>query len=576
MGTPSPAPYSNTDAAEQDAVNTFKSLIDTRFVKDEIRTRDKIPNIDGTIELVHENGVPHAKFDVQIRKLPPQSMSYSCPTTLVGYSKISTLPVLLVCADPERKVAFWRQIYPTMPEYKEGQQSFTIRFDELADSIDHRGIYLQKWASIAADYQERIAKYPELKDEAGYWLPFDRTSFQNVETFQRFIDTINNMLDNEFVVIKEIEFPGVWKLGVGLIDLTQEHVHYQLYTIPRGKNWPLVCRLKGGFLTSKQPHKYAVSEHSSVRSSFAAPEAVGRQYILGHLKRKVERRELPVHGKLASTDVLLAFIGWYHRWLGLSPNEFTYTIADISRALHHHLFGLCAALVLQIPKGAGGDILLDLDLLGNNVDVQNIKPVFHPEIPLQFLVNTRRISFPAALQAFRYLVNSSTDAIVRPLARRSRSLASGEHWIWSGYSEEDEIRNVTTVLENSLEEYRAFVEGNRLKFPKSPYLDPNIAVIYEYISHRITESHKGPIINEHHVDNSQRQLPKLSVFTVTDGKSSVDTAWWPRPTLRIEGHEYLSMSSSQGVADFLFQTTPFLNMIYRMLRYDLEANYNLG
>ena len=49
-----PAPYSTTDAAEQNAVITFESLVDSRFVKAEIRTRDKYPNVDGIVEIVDE------------------------------------------------------------------------------------------------------------------------------------------------------------------------------------------------------------------------------------------------------------------------------------------------------------------------------------------------------------------------------------------------------------------------------------------------------------------------------------------------------------------------------------------
>ncbi len=119
-----PAPYPNTDAAEVDAVNTFNSLINTKFVKSDIRTRDKVPNVDGTIELVDESRVPYGKIEVQIRKVPTGATSYSCPSTLVAYSTVSTLPFILICVDPEGKKAFWRKISATMPEYREGQKSF--------------------------------------------------------------------------------------------------------------------------------------------------------------------------------------------------------------------------------------------------------------------------------------------------------------------------------------------------------------------------------------------------------------------------------------------------------------------
>jgi len=154
-----PAPYPLTDASEQDSLTTLKSLIDSHYVKDDIRTRDKVPNWDGTIEILDQNLLPLGKLDVQLRSLPPGTKSYSCQASLVGYSKVSTLPLILICVDSELKRAFWRQISPTMPEYKENQKSFTIHFSDDADSIDSRGIYLQKWTALAQDYQDRISEF---------------------------------------------------------------------------------------------------------------------------------------------------------------------------------------------------------------------------------------------------------------------------------------------------------------------------------------------------------------------------------------------------------------------------------
>jgi hypothetical protein len=103
-----PTAYSRTDAPEQEAVTTFLSLIDAKCVKADIRVRDKVPNVDGTLELVDPSGVPIGKLDVQVRKIPDGTTKYSCPAELVGYSEVSTLPVLLVCVDTLHKKAYWK------------------------------------------------------------------------------------------------------------------------------------------------------------------------------------------------------------------------------------------------------------------------------------------------------------------------------------------------------------------------------------------------------------------------------------------------------------------------------------
>jgi hypothetical protein len=85
-----PRPYSLTDPAEQESKTVLESLLDHHFVKTDIRTRDKIPNIDGTIELVDKDQIPIGKFEVQLRTIGKNETKYSCPSSLVSYSKKST------------------------------------------------------------------------------------------------------------------------------------------------------------------------------------------------------------------------------------------------------------------------------------------------------------------------------------------------------------------------------------------------------------------------------------------------------------------------------------------------------
>ena len=130
-----PKPYSNTGAAEQEALAVFRSLIDHRYIKDDIRGRDKFPNIDGIIEVVNDQRVTIAKLEVQIKKIGDTQTKYSCPSSLVSYSKSSTtLTVLLICVDAVNKRAFWKHITPLMPEYKSNQASSTIHFSEATDT----------------------------------------------------------------------------------------------------------------------------------------------------------------------------------------------------------------------------------------------------------------------------------------------------------------------------------------------------------------------------------------------------------------------------------------------------------
>ncbi len=567
-------PYPKTDAAEQDAVNILLGLIDARFVKADIRTRDKYPNVDGTLELVGEDQVPLGKFEVQIRKVAACQNRYSCPETLVAYSRVSTLPVVLICVDTSTRRAHWKQISPLMPERKEGQRSFTIHFDEAADSIDKRVTYFQKWLQIVRDYQERIAKYPCLKREVINRLTLTDIPRQDRVVFQRFIDTVNKLLDTDFIAVKEILFADVWKLGLGVFPSSEESVSYQLYKIPYGEPVPLICMLEGSYLTFDQSTPYAVSNHWRTRDDFSDPELAGRRYILDQLRQVLNLKALPIHGTLLSTDVLIAFIDEYSQCLGLPPYQDTYSLDDISHALNDYLPGICNAIALELPKDKRNLITFDMDWLARYLSHNTVTPASHAHPLIAFALESSRVSIKAAFEALRYLSAAGVSTIKRFWIRQSRPLSPGDNWIWSGYTPEAEIHNVRVVLKRSLEEYKTFIKGNHLRLDNSTYLDSHTSTIYEYEPSFARQPWQCPIINEHHVENAQSGLPKLSVRITTGKRGRIDLQRFP--TVQVDGYNYKAVASSRYLADFLFQRTPVLNMLYELLRRDLEAHYNIG
>lgn len=161
-----PAPYSNTDTAEREAITCFKNLLDLNRIKPDIKSGDKIPNVDGYLELVDSKNRPTGKVEVQVKKIPKGVKKYSCPTSLFAYSRATTLPVILVCVDTKNKVAYWKEINTYMAGYKEYQKTFTIHFDD-SDSVDGKKKYIQRWKDMCSEFQRRIAEYPELVKKLG-------------------------------------------------------------------------------------------------------------------------------------------------------------------------------------------------------------------------------------------------------------------------------------------------------------------------------------------------------------------------------------------------------------------------
>ncbi len=576
-----PKQYPANDSSEQDAKTVLESLVDSHFVKLDIRTRDKVPNVDGTIELVNEKSVPIGKLDIQLRSIPKGHTSYNCEVSLAAYGKVSTLPVLLVCVDTVNKCAYWKHINPYMPELKgkEKQQSFTVYFSNGADNIDQSGIYIKKWLDIANNYQICIEKYPSLSVGNIQKLSPETIDPVELEFFQKFIDTINNLLDNDFPVFKEIVFPGVWKLGVGIISSSEHHIQYQIYSIPYKEPAPLVCKLSKGLLFTNKWDKNAISETQTSKDALLDPQQAGKKFVEERIVAVCTSKLLPIYGHEISSDILFNFVDRYHLILGIEPCLNQYSVQDLSIALNHHLYEISeSALVEKIPVSSR-KYSVDLDKLNSYIDIKHSTPKGIFGKPVSFSIGTDNFPIRAVYDSLKYLIANGIKEVNRVFGLPDLPLEQGAHWVWSGYSLEREIKNVTHILNNSLNEYKLFVNGNKLKFPNSHYLDSSTTIIYEYEPSKGDKYEDGPSLNEYFIDNSSHTLPKLIVYPKDKASPHlpVDTNKGGRYyTVDYESKTYKAYSISYGFCAFLFQNTPFLNLIYRMLSDDLSKHYGMS
>ncbi|MGC1376603.1 MAG: hypothetical protein WA821_10275 [Anaerolineales bacterium] len=288
---PKSAAYPQTDFAENDAIQVFRSLIDQHYIKDGIQQRDKLPNTDGWLEIVDEDRIPVGKLEVQIRKIQANQTTYSCPSALIGYSyNGTTLPFLLVCVDTAKKRAFWKLLTFTMPEYKSNQDSFTIYFSKNSDMIDKKGIYLQKWREIANEYQKRINELPSIVENN---LTLGKIKAEDFVWFQQFIGTINGLLSGEFSAVKRALYPGIAEFGVGVFYSGEDGMHFQVYKIPFGQQVPHIIQLeKGSLLSSDRSDRNpnAVAEYPLRRDSLISAEEMGKK--IGNRSRGFSEQNL--------------------------------------------------------------------------------------------------------------------------------------------------------------------------------------------------------------------------------------------------------------------------------------------
>jgi hypothetical protein len=569
-----PAPFPSTDTEEQKAIILFMSSIDPKQVKAEIKSRDKYPNIDGTVELVDSENGSFGKFDIQIRKIEENKRSYSCHSTLVAYSEISTLPVILVCVDTKNKRVYWRHITPTMPEYRPEQETFTIHFSDASDRIEADGIYFQKWTAIILEYRERISKYPLLRLEIADKLTLENVSPQDIRYCQQYIDTINRLFDNDFITIKKKYFPDVWKLGVGIYNSKPEWVSFLIYKIPFDKPSPLVCKLEGRPFTAEKEIPFEISSITTQRENLLDPDTMAKKFVFDNVKNVVEERILPIHGILTSTDIIFSFIDRFHSILGLPPNRDTFVLEEIDYSINRRLFDVCESVARQLSSENNGLMLINLDVIEEIIESLKVRPRKQPMNPIWYSIRSRSYPISSIFDSIKILTASGIGEIHRPFKKPSEEMLPGENWIWSGYKREDEIYNVQLALNNVIKEYIEFLSINRLVFTHSPYMDPNISIIYEYEPVNTSNLRKFPILCEHHIDNSSHRLPKYQIIVIDEGKTFIDVNEFPNIVLH--GEPYTCNSSSRSDASILFSKIPMLNLIYKMLETDLSEHYEMG
>ena len=260
-------------------MTTLRSLLDTRRVRADLRERDKFPNTDGYIALVDNGGRPQGKIEVQIKTLGAGSVSCRCPSSLVAYSKEgTTLPMILVGVDPSMSRAYWKQVSEVMPGYQNTQQTFTAHFTEALDAIDRTESCpcYHRWLELVKEYQERIDRYRLLAPDSSQRGTAASLTKSHWDALQRYVDTLNRLLDDDFIVVKKLLFPGVWKFGVGCRLIGQEHVLYQLSSIRRGEPAPLIFELPDSVTPSTLGRSVQTSVAQARETFFSAPEKCAR------------------------------------------------------------------------------------------------------------------------------------------------------------------------------------------------------------------------------------------------------------------------------------------------------------
>ena len=212
MGKVGMAKHSVSAFNEKNAIRILSDFLEQKHtIATFFKENDRTPNYDGTFELVDKDDTPTKQFIVQIKKvenLTPNikgnnkdCYKYNLDTSFLYYvkEKVTESPAIYFVVDIVTNKIFW--IYLS---------------DELLMNLDFEGkehiLYYFKETDIVSDIDAFVQILNQIAAKRNT-LFLKKTSKQIAE-MQDALDYINCLMENDFMKIKEVIFPNLWRFGI--------------------------------------------------------------------------------------------------------------------------------------------------------------------------------------------------------------------------------------------------------------------------------------------------------------------------------------------------------------------------
>lgn len=601
-----PAPYSHTDGAENQAVATFVSLLDHEKVKADIKTRDKIPNIDGYLDLVDETFRSIGKVEVQIKKLsevdPPK---IDVKASFFSYCESSILPVLLIGVDVKNKKAHWLYIdenFTSQLKNVDGQKSKTIYFPK-ENFIDGQNTkYIQAWKYIIEVRKIKLQNYDELKKsydilsiKSNNALGLIKNEFQNIHLF---LDELNKLIDNELSIVKMRYYPNAWKVGLAYYEYERNGVSYTFYPIPLNKNDVQIKEVNEELRRQLKRERHGFATHYAENPIETRPKEYAKEVLKFKTLNLLENRLLNHQGnQFLAREFIIGFIDKFHIQLGLEiKNE--YTIDEIERAFYNYLpIWMDEALHIIVSAKRNNNekpedcfhrdsigrtfpyfdpIDLTWQIMKNELDVikhKVIERLNQEKINIPpLLIGNEIFQFGIFTEFFSFLKNQDIRKIERVYLPKdySRIKRSG----WDILSPEATKKNLKVFFDNLPLVYNNLLIQNfpLLKDKFSLFGNVSKILVVFDVKEEYNEPGNPPTIQIIYLRNKEERDIKIEVFAEGDGKIPEIYSIDFRKGIEFGGRKYDIISGSTGILDFIYEDLPMFNYVYKMLEDNLK-NY---
>ncbi|MBT1690652.1 DUF4365 domain-containing protein [Dawidia soli] len=350
-----PAPYSSTSTPEARSKKILEYHLDDYFVKGETKIDDKVPNVDGVLELVDEGRYPIGKFQVQVKTIqlgPTGIAKHQCEKSFLAYCRTANLPVFLIVVDHATQSVFWlhvnRKVADTFLQKLKGE-TISVPFPPENVIALNNPTYLTQWRTIieshgravhqADEYADRLATLELLESKLHTPANLPQAILKSV---YRFVDELNFVWDRLFPAVKAAHYLDFWKIGIGVVTLNHEYARFILYPVRLNTVQTLVKTLSA--------EEFAVYDDEFSKWSFSnwlmtattSPDNLLTRYksyalhlVEDDVIKTIDQTDFKVDDEFLAHEYLIDFIDTHSEYLAITRHSAAYDLASLEYRLRY-------------------------------------------------------------------------------------------------------------------------------------------------------------------------------------------------------------------------------------------------
>lgn len=560
----------------------------------DIKSNDKWPNIDGYVDLTDKDGHPVYIFKVQVKNLS----KYAAKRRLFKFTKKESrqkfldycersrdLPILLIGVDLAGQRAYWRHIDRN---YLKGLgKDEYIAFPEgnliARDETD----FINSWRDIAQTEISRKeiteAYQPEdlkrITDTATPILGREDHRFRDIHLF---LDKLNNLLDNEYNVIKKVFYLDCWKVGFACFDYTELSVGYILYPIPFNKNDVLIKGVGQELFKDfvAQGRGYKLQAQNLIKDD---PLSEIEDIVRGKLQLLFQHKLL-FNGcsEYLAREYVIAFVDTYFEQLDLAPNQESYGLKDIEYGFRVYLpFWLSEASLLlkhtnrnnfneRIQQGRTSffdpEWIDELDEdERRSIRTEVLAKIKKGDEPPSLPVHAAKLS-PRVFSEYLHFLKDRQIKEVERLYRLKDTEDSTS--LYQAYTPETMVLNIQLFMTHFLGTYKQFIENNfPLLSEDVSYTTKNerLLFVYDMSSQLLT-----PTYNLYKLSKASESIE--DIIEVISKQQLGGGPTQLKQEYTYQGKVYELQLVEGGSMSFMYSQTPMFDFIYR----SLEARFSMA